>query len=282
MVHTVSVLDLPKGPVRLRRHELRELHRLARYRQPHPDTDVRRRAVAWARRPVPSAGRLTATVATGTLGAAALLAGAYNQDPPLIVLFGLPLTLIAAAAAAGPFRGALIHRVNLSALLDSLAVPAEPLEVGSASARGRWPRHLPVIAVLVVNAVAGIVAHAYDVALFCLLVAVLGYVWGRRFRDMLTLPVRLDGTGLRLSGSTVEVPWTRVAEVELASSVDPYWLGVVWKLRDPAADSSLIPPGLLTRLPSADRGLVLWLDPRDHPPENIVLTSRAYLTARPA
>jgi hypothetical protein len=283
MVQNVSVLDLPQGPVRLRRRESRELHRLARDRQPHPDPESRRRAVAWARSPVPSVGRLTAIVGTGALGGAALLGGAHNQDRALIAILGLPLTLIAAALAAGPVRGALIHRLNLSALLDTSAVPAKPLEVGSASTGLGWPRHLPVIVALVVNALAAIVARAYDVTLFCLIVAVLGFIWGRRAAaKVLRLPVRLDETGLSLSGSTVQVPWTRVAAVELVSSVDPYWLGVAWKLRDPTPVSGLVPPELLTRLPTADRGLVLWLDPRDHPPESIVLTSRAYLAAPPA
>jgi hypothetical protein len=278
MAHNVSVLDLPQGPVRLERTELRDLHRLARERRPHPDSELRRRAVAWARRPVPSAGRLTAVVVTGTLGAAALSAGVYYQAPRLIVLFGLPLTLIAAAVAAGPLRASLIHRVNLSALLDTLSAPAQPLEVGSASVGPRWPRYLPVIVVLVVDAVAAIVAGAYEVTLFCLIAAVLGFIWGRRPVGLVTLPLRLDETGLSLSGSKLELPWTRVAAVELASSVDPYWLGIVWRLQDP----SLIPPGLQQRLPDAGRGLVLWLDPRDHPPESIVLTSRAYLAAPPA
>lgn len=261
--------------------ELRELRRLASQRRPHPDPVLQRRAVAWARRPAPSAGRITAAVVAGTLGGAAVLAGAYNQAAAMIVLFGLPLTLVAVALAVGPLGSALIHRVNLSALLDNLAVPAEPLEVRPGSFRRRWLRQLPVFGVLVVNAVAAVAARAYSVTLFCLAVSMLGLVWSRRSRDMPRLPVRLDETGLSLPGVNVRIPWTGVTAVELASSVDPYWLGVIWRLPDSTVASDRVPPGLRRHQRSLGRRLVLWLDPRDHPPEKIVLTSRAYLATTP-
>jgi hypothetical protein len=258
------VLDMPNGRVRLRRREVRELYRLALARQPHPDVAERRRAVAWARRAVPSAGRVTAVVATAALGTAALAVGAY-AGVPVLVLLGLPLTLAAVAlAAAGPLRGALIHRVNLSALLETMAVPAEPLEVRPDSGRGRWLRLVPAGAVLVANTVAAVVARVYAVALFCVAVAVLAVLWDRVSRQAPRLPVRLDDAGVRLSGVAVPVAWPAVAAVELASSADPRLLGVKWTLREPT-----------------DRDLVLWLDPHAHPPEQIVLTSRAYLAATP-
>jgi hypothetical protein len=272
------VLDLPEGRVSLPSHQLRELRRLAAQGRPHPDRAVRRRAVAWARYPAPSPGRIAATVVTGTLGAAALVVGAYYKAAVLIVLLGLPLTLIAAALAAGPPRAALIHRINLAALLDDMVVPAQPLEV-IGPGRPRRLHQLSVSAVLVANAAAGAIAHAYSVTLLCLIVAVVAFAVGRT-RDAPTLPARLDETGLRLSGCAVRVPWTGVDAVELASTVDPFYLGVRWRLPRQAA------PGQVSaasgrRAPGPGRRLELWLDPRDHPPETIVLTSRAYLAATP-
>lgn len=280
--HNGPVLDLPEGRVRLTGHQLRELRRLAAQGRPHPDRAARRRAVVWARRPAPSPGRIVAIVVTGILGAAALIAGAYYKAGVLIVLLGLPLTLIAAALAAGPPRAALIHRINLAAL-DDLAVPAQPLEV-SGPRRPRRLHQLSVCGVLVANAVAGVVAHAYSVTLLCLVVAVVAFAVGRT-RDAPALPVRLDQTGLRLSGGAVTVPWTGVDAVELASSVDPFYLGVRWRLPR-QAPSGQAPSGQVRaasggRTPGPGRRLELWLDPRDHPPETIVLTSRAYLAATP-
>jgi hypothetical protein len=272
------VLDLPEGPVRLTGRQLRELRRLAAKGRPHPDRDVRRRAVAWARRPALSPGRTAATVVTGTLGAAALVAGAYYRAAVLIVLVGLPLTLISAALAAGPPRAALIHRVNLAALLDDMAVPARPLEVVGPGRRRRL-HQLSVSGVLVADAVAGAVARAYSVTLLCLVVAVVAFVVGR-VRDAPTLPVRLDETGLRLSGGAVSVPWTGVDAVELASSVDPFLLVVRWRL-PVQARTERIPGASPGRAPGSAHRLDLWVDPRDHPPETIVLTSRAYLAATP-
>ncbi|GIH19884.1 hypothetical protein [Rugosimonospora africana] len=272
------MLDLPEGRVRLPGRQLRELRRLAAQGRPHPDRAVRHRAVAWARRPAPSPGRIAATVVTGTLGAAALAIGAMGGAGVLIVLLGLPLTLIAAALAAGPPRAALIHRINLAALLDDLAVPARPLEVVG-PVRRRLPHQLSVSGVLVANAVAGAVARAYSVTLFCLVVAVLAVAVGR-MRTSPALPVRLDETGLRLSGDGVGVPWTGIDAVELASSVDPFFLGVRWRL-PVQAPPGRIPAASGGRAPGSGRPLELWLDPRDHPPEAIVLTSRAYLAAKP-
>jgi hypothetical protein len=234
--------------------------------------------VAWARRPAPSPGRITATVITGTLGAAALAVGAYNGVVVLIVLLGLPLTLIAAALAAGPPRAALIHRLNLAALLDDMVVPAQPLEVIGPGSPRRL-HQLSISGVLAANGVAGAVAGAYSVTLLCLVVAVVAFAVGRS-RNTPALPVRLDEAGLRLSGGAVAVPWTRVDAVELASSADPFYLGVRWRLPRQA------PPGQASdtsggRTPGPGRRLELWLDPRDHPPETIVLTSRAYLAAAP-
>jgi hypothetical protein len=272
------VLDLPEGRVRLPGRQLRELRRLAAQGRPHPDRAVRRRAVAWARRPAPSPGRIAATVVTGTLGAAALVVGAYYRAAALIVLLGLPLTLIAAALAAGPPRAALIHRINLAALLDDMAVPAQPLEVVGPG-RGRRLHQLSVSGVLVANAVAGAVARAYSVTLLCLVVAVVAFAVGR-MRNAPALPVRLDETGLRLSGGAVRVPWTGVGAVELASSVDPFFLGVRWRL-PVQTPPGRVPAASGERAPGPGRRLELWLDSRDHPPETIVLTSRAYLAATP-
>jgi hypothetical protein len=257
------VLDLPDGRVRLGRREVRELHRLALARQPHPDPVEQRRAVAWARRAALLPGRVAAIAVTAALGTAALVVGAY-AGAALLVVLGLPLTLVAVALAAGPMRGSLIHRVNLSALLDTVGVPAEPLEVWPGSVRERWLRHTAAGGVLMANAVAAVLARAYSVALFCVAVAALVVLWNRGSRQAPRLPVRLDEAGVRLSGVEVPVAWRGVAAVELASSADPRLLGVRWTLHDPA-----------------DRGPVLWLDPRTHPPERLVLTSRAYLAATP-
>jgi hypothetical protein len=262
--------------MRLPGRQLRELRRLAAQGLAHPDRDVRRRAVAWARHPAPSPGRIGATVVTGTLGAAALVVGACYGTGVLIVLLGLPLTLIATALAAGPPRAALIHRINLAALLDDVAVPARPLEVVGPGRRRRL-HQLSVSGVLVADAVAGAVAQAYSVTLFCLVVAVVAFAVGRT-RAAPSLPVRLDETGLRLSGGAVLVPWTGVDAVELASSVDPFFLGVRWRL-PVQAPPGRVPAASGGRAPAPGRRLELWLDPRDHPPETIVLTSRAYLAA---
>lgn len=263
--------------MRLPGRQVRELRRLAARGRPHADHDVRRRAVAWARRPAPSPGRIAAAVVTGALGAAALLAGAHYRAAVPIVLLGLPLTLVAVALAAGPPRAALIHRVNLAALLDDLAVPARPLEVAGTSRRR--PHQLAVSAVLVADAAAGAVARAYGVTLFCLVVAVAAFAVGR-MRDKPALPVRLDETGVRLSGGAVGVPWTGVDAVELASTVDPFLLVVRWRL--PAqTPRGAVPAASVGRAPGSRQWLDLWLDPRDHPPETIVLTSRAYLAAAP-
>jgi hypothetical protein len=272
------VLDLPEGRVRLTGRQLRELRRLATQGRPHPDRAMQRRAVAWARRPAPSPGRIAAIIVTGTLGAAALVVGAYYGAAVLVVLLGLPLTLIAAALAAGPPRAALIHRINLGALLDDMAVPARPLEVIEPR-RPRRLHQLAVSGVLVANAAAGAVTRAYSVTLLCLVVAVVAFAV-RRTRDMPALPVRLDETGLRLSGNAVTVPWTGVDSVELTSSVDPFRLGVRWRLPRQATPGQ-VPNAPGRRAPSPDRRLELWLDPRDHPPETIVLTSRAYLATIP-
>jgi hypothetical protein len=187
--------------MRLPRHQLRELRRLAAQGRPHPDRAVQLRAVAWARRPAPSPGR------------------------------------IAAALAAGPLRAALIHRINLAALLADLAVPAQPLEVVG-SGRTRRLHQLAVSGVLVANAAAGAVAHAYSVTLLCLVVAVVAFAVGRT-RDVPALPVRLDESGLRLSGGAVSVPWTGVDAVELVSSVDPFYLGVRWRLPHQASPAQV-------------------------------------------
>ena len=263
--------------MRLPGRQLRELRRLAAQGRPHPDHAVRRRAVGWARRPAPSPGRTVAIVVTGTLGAVALVVGAYYRVAVPIILLGLPLTLVAAALAGGPPRAALIHRVNLAALLDDMAIPARPLEVAG---RGRRRLHqLSVSGVLVANAVAGAVARAYTVTLFCLVVAVVAFAVGR-MRGTPALPARLDETGLRLSGGAVGVPWTAVDAVELAHGVDPFLLVVRWRLpaQAPPVRAASTSGG---RAPGARRWLDLWLDPRDHPPETIVLTSRAYLAATP-
>jgi hypothetical protein len=275
------MLELPQGRVRLGGRELRELRRLAQQRLPHPDPAVRRRAVAWARRPARSVGRTVAVVVTGTLGGAALLVGAYARTGTLILLCGLPLTLVAVAVAAGPLHGALIHRVNLSALLDTLVVQAQPLEVRRGSGRGSRLRQLPAFGVLAANTVVGAAARVYSVVLFCLILFVLAVVWGRRSQVTPTLPLRLEETGVRLSGVDAHVPWARVSQVELTSSADPHLLGVVWRLPESAAESSRVPPGPGRQAKSSGDRLVLWLDPRDHPPEQIVLTSRAYLAANP-
>jgi hypothetical protein len=271
------VLDLPEGRVRLPGRQIRELRRLAAQGLPHPDHGVRRRAVAWARRPARSPGRTAAAVITGILGAAALVAGAAYRAALPIILLGLPLSLIAVSLAAGPPRAGLIHRVNLVALLDDMAVPAQPLEV--AGSGRRRPHQLAVSGVLLADAVAGAVAHAYQVTLLCLAIAVAAFAVGR-VRDRPALPVRLDETGLRLSGGAVRVPWTGVEAVELASTVDPFLVVVSWRL--PAqAQPGRVPATSGGPAPGSGRRLDLLLDPRDHPPETIVLTSRAYLAATP-
>jgi hypothetical protein len=62
--------------------------------------------------------------------------------------------------------------------------------------------------------------------------------------------------------------------------VDPFFLGVRWRL--PAqAPPGRVPGASAGRAPGSGRRLELWLDPRDHPLETIVLTSRAYLAAIP-
>lgn len=249
--------------------------------RPHPDPAVQRRAVAWARRPALSAGRIAAVVITGTLGGAAVVTGAYHRAAPMIVLFGLPLTLVAVGSAAGPVRTAQIHQLNLSALLDDMAVAATPLEVRPGTVRRRWLRHLPAVAVLVVDAVAAVVARAYSVTLFCLAALVLMVVWSRRSWNRPTLPVRLDEAGLSLSGVDTRIPWARIATAEVTASADQHWLGVMWTLPDPTDASNRVPPGLRRHHQSSQGRLVLWLDPHDHPPEKIVLTSRAYLAATP-
>jgi hypothetical protein len=265
------MLDLPQGWVRLGGPQLRQLRRLARQGLPHPDPAMQRLAVAWARRPALSVGRVAAVAATGTLGGAALAAGAYHRTERMIVLFGLPLSLLAVALAAGPPR-ALIHRVNLSALLEPLVVPPRPLEVRPSSGPGVWLRQLPAYGVLVANLLAGAVARLVSVVVFCLVLLVAVIFWARS-KAAPALPLRLDEAGLRLSNVDAPVPWTEIVTVELASSADAHHLGVVWRLPDRSGGSSPV------RSPQ-DR-LVLWLDPREHPPEQIVLTSRAYLTRTP-
>jgi hypothetical protein len=152
-----------------------------------------------------------------------VVVGVYGRVA-FLVLLALPVTLVAAALATGPLRSALVHQLNLSALLATMAVPAEPLDVRPASGR-RLARQAPVLAVLAVDAAAATAVRAYPVALFCVMVLVVATAWRRRWWSTL-LPVRLDESGVAMLALRVRVPWTAIATADLASSSDEHSFGV--------------------------------------------------------
>jgi hypothetical protein len=249
------MLDLPPGPVRLSRAERRELRRLAAEGRAHPDPELRRRAVAWARHPAPDPGRIAAMAAVGAAGVAALAAGAWFRAPLAILLAGLPLTLVGAALSGGPSAAA-IHRVNLSALLADEQVPAAPLEV--APQRPPWTRHAAAYTALLLTAVAAAIAGVWLLTLVCLGIAVAARHWKRLSPKHPRWPLALDADGLRMPNSAVHVPWGEVSAVDLVpAGDDAHLVGVAWR-----------------RTPT---DFCLALDPRDCRVEDVVLTSRAWL-----
>jgi len=254
VVHNVAVLDLPPGPVRLAREERRELRRLAAEGRPHPDPQVRRRAVAWARHPAPEPGRIAGVAAFGLAGVGVVAAGVWFGAGQDFVVFGLPMVLLTAAQLAGP-NVAAIHRVNLAALLAEARVPAAPLEV--AGVRPPLKRNAAAYAAFALCGIAAAATGLYLVTAACLAVPLANRYWPRLRPDHPRMPLRLDADGLHMPANDLHVPWTDVTAVDLIpAGGDAHLIGVAWR--------------------RAAKDFTLALDPRDYSIEDVVLTSRAW------